>query len=63
MVAPGRAVSCAMALGSASKQIGLPLRAGLRTGEIEIRDRDIGGIAVHAASRAMDSLSPAKFLS
>jgi heme-degrading monooxygenase HmoA len=33
------------ALGTASKQIELPLRAGLHTGEIEIRDRDIGGIS------------------
>ena len=31
----------------------LPLRAGLHTGEIEIRGRDIGGIAVHAAARVM----------
>jgi class 3 adenylate cyclase len=37
----------------ASEQIGLPSRAGLHTGEIEIRGRDIGGIAVHAASRVM----------
>jgi class 3 adenylate cyclase len=29
------------------------LRAGLHSGEIEIRDHDIGGIAVHAASRVM----------
>jgi class 3 adenylate cyclase len=50
---PGRAVRCALALGTASKQIGLPLRAGLHTGEIEIRGRDIGGIAVHAAARVM----------
>jgi len=50
---PGRAVRCALALGTASKQIGLPLRAGLHTGEIEIRERDIGGIAVHAAARVM----------
>jgi class 3 adenylate cyclase len=50
---PGRAVRCALAFGSAAKQIGLPLRAGLHTGEIEIRDSDIGGIAVHAASRVM----------
>src|SRR5258708_35851153 len=34
-------------------KIGLPLRAGLHTGEIEIRGRDIGGIAVHAAARVM----------
>jgi class 3 adenylate cyclase/alpha-beta hydrolase superfamily lysophospholipase len=50
---PGRAVRCALALGAASNQIGLPLRAGLHTGEIEIRGRDIGGIAVHAAARVM----------
>jgi len=50
---PGRAVRCALALGSAAKQIGLPLRAGLHTGEIEIRGTDIGGIAVHAAARVM----------
>jgi class 3 adenylate cyclase len=50
---PGRGVRCALAFGSASKQIGLPLRAGLHTGEIEIRGLDIGGIAVHAAARVM----------
>jgi pimeloyl-ACP methyl ester carboxylesterase len=50
---PGRAVRCALAFGTASQQIGLPLRAGLHTGEIEIRGRDIGGIAVHAAARVM----------
>ena len=33
------------------KQIGLPLRAGLHTGEIELRGRDVGGVAVHAAAR------------
>jgi class 3 adenylate cyclase len=50
---PGRGVRCALAFGTASKQIGLPLRAGLHTGEIEMRGLDIGGIAVHAAARVM----------
>jgi pimeloyl-ACP methyl ester carboxylesterase len=50
---PGRAVRCALAFGSAAKQIGLPVRAGLHTGEIELRGDDIGGIAVHAAARVM----------
>jgi pimeloyl-ACP methyl ester carboxylesterase/class 3 adenylate cyclase len=50
---PGRAVRCALAFGSAAKQIGLPVRAGLHTGEIELRGNDIGGIAVHAAARVM----------
>lgn len=50
---PGRAVRCAIAVVSASKRIGLTLRAGLHTGEIEIRGRDVGGIAVHVAARVM----------
>lgn len=50
---PGRAVRCALALSSAARKIGLPLRAGLHTGEIELRGQDIGGIAVHAAARVM----------
>lgn len=50
---PGRAVRCALAFSAAAKQIGLPLRSGLHTGEIEVRGRDIGGIAVHAAARVM----------
>ncbi len=59
---PGRAVRCALALGAASKQIGLPLRAGLHTGEIEMRGRDVGGIAVHAASRVMTQSQPDEVL-
>jgi class 3 adenylate cyclase/pimeloyl-ACP methyl ester carboxylesterase len=50
---PARGVRCALAFGAASRQIGLPLRSGLHTGEIEIRGQDIGGIAVHAAARVM----------
>lgn len=50
---PGRAVRCALAFSTAAQQIGLPLRAGLHTGEIELRGEDIGGIAVHAAARVM----------
>jgi class 3 adenylate cyclase/pimeloyl-ACP methyl ester carboxylesterase len=50
---PGRAVRCALAFGTAAKRIGLPVRAGLHTGEIEMRGSDIGGIAVHAAARVM----------
>ena len=50
---PGRAVRCAIAFEAASKQIGIPLRAGLHTGEIEMRGGDVSGIAVHAAARVM----------
>ncbi|WP_291608799.1 adenylate/guanylate cyclase domain-containing protein [Bradyrhizobium sp.] len=45
---PGRAVRCALAFSAAAQQIDLPLRAGLHTGEIEIRGKDIAGVAVHA---------------
>jgi class 3 adenylate cyclase/pimeloyl-ACP methyl ester carboxylesterase len=50
---PGRAIRCAMAFEAATARMGLPVRAGLHTGEIELRDDDIGGIAVHAAARVM----------
>jgi class 3 adenylate cyclase/pimeloyl-ACP methyl ester carboxylesterase len=59
---PGRAVRCALALELAGKQIGLPLRAGLHTGEIELRGRDVGGIAVHAAARVMAHCAPGEVL-
>ena len=50
---PGRAIRCALDFEMAAAQIGLPSRAGLHAGEVEIRDKDIGGIAVHAAARVM----------
>jgi class 3 adenylate cyclase/pimeloyl-ACP methyl ester carboxylesterase len=50
---PGRGVRCALALGEAARHLGLPLRAGLHTGEIEMRGNDVGGIAVHVAARVM----------
>jgi class 3 adenylate cyclase/esterase/lipase len=60
---PGRAVRCALAFGAAAaSQIGLPLRAGLHTGEIEMRGVDIGGIAVHAAARVMAQSQPREVL-
>jgi class 3 adenylate cyclase len=59
---PGRAVRCALAFGAAANQIGLPLRAGLHTGEIEVRGSDVGGIAVHAAARVMAQSQPREVL-
>ncbi|MFY9588933.1 MAG: alpha/beta fold hydrolase [Actinomycetota bacterium] len=51
---PGRAIRCAHALGRALEPSGIKIRAGLHTGEIELREGDdIGGIAVHIASRVM----------
>lgn len=48
---PGRGIRCAQALGAALDELEMPMRAGLHTGEIELRGPDIGGIAVHIAER------------
>jgi class 3 adenylate cyclase len=48
---PARAIRCAMALVETMRLIDLPIRAGLHTGEIEVKGHDIAGIAVHIAAR------------
>jgi class 3 adenylate cyclase/alpha-beta hydrolase superfamily lysophospholipase len=48
---PARAIRCAHDVIDAARDVGLPLRAGLHTGECEVRGDDIGGVAVHIASR------------
>ncbi|MDH3639229.1 MAG: adenylate/guanylate cyclase domain-containing protein [Gammaproteobacteria bacterium] len=50
---PTRAVDCAVGLAGAVRSLGVEIRAGLHTGEIELRARGIGGIAVHIAARVM----------
>jgi class 3 adenylate cyclase len=48
---PARAIRCASAISEAVKSLGLEVRAGIHTGEVERRGRDLGGIAVHIGSR------------
>ncbi len=48
---PARAVRCMRTLGAALEPIGLPIRAGVHTGEVEQIGDDIGGLAVHIAAR------------
>jgi class 3 adenylate cyclase len=48
---PARAIRCATAIRDAVRAIGLEVRAGLHTGEVEMSDNDIAGIAVHLAAR------------
>jgi class 3 adenylate cyclase len=48
---PQRAIRCAMAIRYAVRALGIEVRAGLHTGECEIRGDDIGGIAVHIGAR------------
>lgn len=50
---PARAVQCAARLCSSTERAGVQLRAGVHTGEIELRGKDIGGLAVHIAARIM----------
>ena len=48
---PGRAVRCAGAIRDAVRPLGLDIRAGLHSGEIELRGDDVAGIAVHIGAR------------
>ncbi len=48
---PARAVYCTLALADSLGREGVPIRAGLHTGEVELRADDIGGIGVHIGAR------------
>ncbi len=48
---PGRAIGCAQDIVARIDQIGLDIRAGLHTGELEIRGAETSGVAVHLAAR------------
>lgn len=51
---PSRAVFCAGKIRRAMENLGLHIRAGIHTGEIELKGGEIGGIGVHIAARVMD---------
>jgi class 3 adenylate cyclase/alpha-beta hydrolase superfamily lysophospholipase len=59
---PGRAVQCACAIRDAVKALELEVRAGLHTGEIELRGDDVAGIAVHLAQRVSALAEPGEVL-
>jgi class 3 adenylate cyclase len=59
---PARAVRCASALIETASERGITIRAGLHTGEIELRGSDIAGIAVHIASRVSALAAPKEIL-
>lgn len=52
---PARAIRCAKAIAEAMKALGIEVRAGIHTGEIERSEADVLGIAVHLAARIMDT--------
>jgi len=59
---PARAVRCAQAICSAVQSLGIEVRAGLHTGEVELRGDDIGGIAVHIGQRVCSVAGPGEVL-
>jgi class 3 adenylate cyclase len=48
---PAQAIDCAFALTDAVSALGIEIRSGVHSGEIELRGDDIGGIAVHIGAR------------
>ena len=59
---PARAVRCACAIRDTLKAIGVDVRAGLHTGEIEVRGDDVSGIAVHIGQRVESIAGPGEVL-
>jgi class 3 adenylate cyclase len=55
---PQRAIRCAMSIRDAVQALGIEVRAGLHTGECEVRGDDIGGIAVHIGARVSALAGP-----
>jgi class 3 adenylate cyclase/pimeloyl-ACP methyl ester carboxylesterase len=55
---PQRAIRCAMSIRDAVQALGIQVRAGLHTGECEVRGDDIGGIGVHIGARVSALAGP-----
>jgi class 3 adenylate cyclase/pimeloyl-ACP methyl ester carboxylesterase len=59
---PSRAVGCTLRLRDRLRAQGIEIRAGVHTGEIELRGSDVGGIAVHIAARVEGAAGPGEVL-
>jgi pimeloyl-ACP methyl ester carboxylesterase len=59
---PARGVRCAQAIVEAVRPLGLEVRAGLHTGEVEIIDGGVGGLAVHIGARVGAAAGPSEVL-
>ena len=59
---PARAIRCACAITEAVKELGIEVRAGLHTGECEIVESKVGGIAVHIGARVAKEARPSEVL-
>jgi class 3 adenylate cyclase len=59
---PARAIRSAQAIGAAVRDLGIEIRAGLHTGEIELEGGDVRGIAVHIGARIAKLAGPGEVL-
>jgi class 3 adenylate cyclase len=59
---PARAIRCAAAIRDQVRALGIDVRAGLHTGECELLDDDLGGIAVHIGARITAEARPGEVL-
>jgi class 3 adenylate cyclase len=59
---PGRAIRCACAIRDAVRALGIEVRAGLHTGEVEVRGDDVAGMAVHIGARVSAGAAPGEVL-
>jgi class 3 adenylate cyclase len=59
---PARAIRCACAIVESMPEVGLEVRAGLHTGECELIDRKVAGIAVHTGARVASRAEPGEVL-
>ena len=59
---PARAVRCASAIVDAVRRLGLEVRAGVHTGEVELIDGEVRGIAVHIGARVASEAGPGEVL-
>ena len=59
---PARAIRCARAVVDCVRELGIEVRAGLHTGECELVDGKVAGIAVHTGARVASQANPGEVL-
>jgi class 3 adenylate cyclase len=59
---PARGIRCACAIAEAVGRLGIEIRAGLHTGEVEVIAEDIAGIAVHTGARIAATAGPSEVI-
>jgi class 3 adenylate cyclase/streptogramin lyase len=59
---PASAIRCAWAIGDRLQELGIEVRAGVHTGEVAVRRRNLGGIAVHIGARVAALAGPGEVI-